>query len=51
MILIGKSEKVKGKYNKKPKILVMNNIIKYIKKIIRSKNIHKVSLENLGRKT
>ena len=26
----------------------MNNIIKYIKKIIRPKNLHKVSLENLG---
>ena len=26
----------------------MNNIIKYIKKIIRPKNFRKVSLENLG---
>ena len=30
------------------KVLVRNNIIKYKKKIIRPKNLHKVGLENLG---
>ena len=47
MILICISEKTKRKYSKKnQKVLVINNIIKYIKKII--KNLHTVSLENLG---
>ena len=34
MILIGISEKIKGEYSKKPKGLVMTNIIKYIKKLL-----------------
>ena len=48
MILIVISEKTKRECSKKQKVFVMNNIIKYIKKIIRPKNLHKVSLENLG---
>ena len=49
-------KKQKGNVVKKPKILVMNNTIKstylyiyiYIYIYIRPKNLHKISLENLG---
>ena len=48
MILICVIEKAKNECNKKPKSFVMNIIINYKKINIKTKNLYKIGLKNLG---